>query len=56
MKITIHGDGRESIVTDVGVTADDVLQECLDCMLGMGFAAVSVKEAILGKAEEYEDN
>jgi len=59
MKVTIEnimGDfTHKAMVEGAGVTADEVLQELLECMLGAGFHTNSVKEAILGKAEEYED-
>ena len=53
MKITIVDKDNMASVDHSGVTAPEVLQECLDCMLGMGFQSESVKEAVLGKAEEY---
>ena len=44
-----------SIVDEDGVSASEVLQECIQAMLGRGFQEVNIKEAILEKAEEYED-
>ncbi len=58
MRITIEniidGVNHKTIVESPGVTADEVLGECLQCMAGVGFAEESIKEAVLGKAEEYE--
>jgi len=50
----IDGVTYESTRTGNGVTASEVLDECLDCMSGMGFHAESIKEAVCGKAEEIE--
>jgi hypothetical protein len=47
---------HKAMVEGAGVTADEVLQELLECMLGAGFQQESVKEAILGKAEEIEED
>ena len=59
MKVTIEQtvDGKvyKSIVDEDGLSATEVLQECIQCMLGRGFQEESIKEAILGKAEEYDD-
>ena len=53
---TIDDKIYRSIVDEGGVTADEVLQECIQAMLGKGFQEVSIKDAILTKAEEYEED
>ena len=59
MKITIETievdeHPHKSVVQGTGVTADEVLQECIQAMLGMGFQEESVEEAIRAKAEEIQ--
>ena len=51
----LDGFVHKSIVESNGVTASEVLDECLRCMLGLSFAEVSIKDAVLGKAEDYEE-
>ena len=59
MKVIIQQvvpDNTSSCIVESGsVTATEVLQDCLQAMLGSGFHPNSIKEAILEKAEEYEE-
>jgi hypothetical protein len=59
MKITIEQeiDNQKYIHTidTPSITADDVLNDFCNIMLSVGFHPKSVEEAILGKAEEYDN-
>ena len=59
MRVTIQNVVSDSTnsctVESSSVTATEVLQDCIQAMLGSGFHPNSVKEAILEKAEEYEE-
>jgi hypothetical protein len=51
---TIDGVTHKAVVESTGETAMEVLQECLQCMAGVGFAGCIIKEAVLEKADECE--
>ena len=56
MKVTIEQDERKFIVESTGITVPEVLDECIDCLVGVFgvYNADNVKNAVIELADEYK--